>query len=284
MTRCWATPSAFSLLRVRSCWWTDRSSSLPVTPSAILGSGRRGDLGASRVPLRRSLLSKVPAARSAPPRGPPRSSRRGPPSRRGPASRRGPPSYRGAPSRRGPPSRPRSPGCPPPRRSSRGRSSRAGHRAAARRDAGHPCRRSARARRAHRRNRPGHRSRVCRARGRRNRHVPRLRGSRRHDLLSLARPRVRGGLACHRTRGSPRCAVIGLQSTDADGLAQPAPARAVGAGFAHSGRCSASASRSADAMKGKWKRGPCVCRAPFRKVCPAASYSPTPSPVQYHRR
>ncbi len=45
MTRCWATPSAFSLLRVLSCWWTERSSSLPVTPS---GDTRLGQLGLLR--------------------------------------------------------------------------------------------------------------------------------------------------------------------------------------------------------------------------------------------
>ena len=79
MTRCCATPSAFSLDRVRSCWCTDRSSSLPVTPSGMRGSGRLGAFGASRLPPRRSLLSKLPASRSGrwpargawPPRAPP---------------------------------------------------------------------------------------------------------------------------------------------------------------------------------------------------------------------
>ena len=52
ITRCCATPSAFSLLRVRSCWWTERSSSLPVTPSGIRGSGSRGPFGARRGPPR----------------------------------------------------------------------------------------------------------------------------------------------------------------------------------------------------------------------------------------
>ena len=50
ITRCWATPSAFSLDRVRSWWWMERSSSLPVTPSGMRGSGSRGPLGASREP------------------------------------------------------------------------------------------------------------------------------------------------------------------------------------------------------------------------------------------
>ncbi len=32
------------------------------------------------------------------------------------------------------------------------------------------------------------------------------------------------------------------------------------------------------------RKGPSRTTGPFWKVCPAASYSPTPSPVQYHRR
>ena len=52
ITRCCATPVALSALRVRSCSRTERSSSFPVTPSAIAGSGSRGDLGARRGPPR----------------------------------------------------------------------------------------------------------------------------------------------------------------------------------------------------------------------------------------
>ena len=45
MTRCCATPSAFSFDRVRSWARTARSSSAPVTSSSIAGSGRRGPAG-----------------------------------------------------------------------------------------------------------------------------------------------------------------------------------------------------------------------------------------------
>ena len=104
MTRCWATPSAFSLLRVRSCWRTPRSSSAPVTPSGIRGSGLRPSLGTSREPPR--ICSSVD--RSAPPRSgrfdawPWRGPEPRPPPGRPPVER--PPPRRSSP--RGPP-RPR---------------------------------------------------------------------------------------------------------------------------------------------------------------------------------
>src|SRR5450631_734829 len=72
MTRCCPTPTAFSLLSVRNWFFTDRSSSKPVTSSGMDGSGNRGFFGVSIEPLRWP-------SRSVPPRGPrsaPRSSRR----------------------------------------------------------------------------------------------------------------------------------------------------------------------------------------------------------------
>ena len=125
MTRCCATPSAFSFDSVRSCWCTARSSSLPVTSSGIRGSGRRGPLGARRLPPRSSRSSGRPDAPSRPPDrgsrppgrapGPPRSSRRRSPPPRDPEPRRSSPSRRGPPAR-GPPRRSSPPrGALPPR-------------------------------------------------------------------------------------------------------------------------------------------------------------------------
>src|SRR5699024_1942536 len=71
-------PSAFSLLSVRNCCHTPRSSSAPVTSGAIAGSGLRPSLGTSRDPPREPCSSRPPPApRSArPPRTRPSARRR----------------------------------------------------------------------------------------------------------------------------------------------------------------------------------------------------------------
>ncbi len=135
MTRCWATPSAFSFDNVRSCWWMERSSSLPVTPSGIEGSGSLGPLGVRRLaPRSRSRSSRPSRASRAPPwRSPsrPRPAGRGPVPRRGASPRGAPPARAGrSPKERRSPSPedarpgpragrpdppPREPSRPPPR-------------------------------------------------------------------------------------------------------------------------------------------------------------------------
>src|SRR5664280_158815 len=108
ITRCCPTPTAFSLLRVRNWFLTDRSSSKPVTSSGIDGSGNLGLFGVSIDPPRWP-------SRSVPPRGPPsapRSLPREPPAEEARSSRCGrpPPEPLPEPSRRSPPE-------PGPRRS-----------------------------------------------------------------------------------------------------------------------------------------------------------------------
>ena len=97
MTRCWATPSAFSLLRVRS-WWCDRAVEL-LAGHALGDRAARaacGFLGASRGPLRSPALPAAGCAVASGRRGRRRRARDDRRTRRGRRARRRPPRGAGA--------------------------------------------------------------------------------------------------------------------------------------------------------------------------------------------